>query len=35
VEQPIVNHGAYEYGQTGLVRDFVMQSDPENLKVTE
>jgi len=32
---PIVNHGAYEYGETNLGRDFVMQSDPESVKVKQ
>jgi len=31
--QPIVNHGAYEYGETNIERDFVMQSDPESVRM--
>jgi len=31
--QPIVRHGPYEYGETNSGRDFVMQSDPEDMQV--
>ena len=34
-EPPIVSHGAYEYGETNLGADFVMQSDPESLRLKE
>ena len=30
---PVVHHGAYEYGETNLDRDFVMQSDGEDAQV--
>jgi cytochrome c oxidase subunit I len=33
IEPPVVNHEAYEYGETNLGHDFVMQSDPESVKV--
>jgi cytochrome c oxidase subunit I len=33
IEPLVVNHEAYEYGETNLGRDFVMQSDPESVKV--
>ena len=32
-ELPVVHHGAYEYGETNSGRDFVMQSDAENVQV--
>jgi len=33
IEPPVVNHEAYEYGETNVGHDFVMQSDPESVKV--
>ena len=34
-EEPIVNCGAYEYGQTNLGSDFAMQADPESVRVKQ
>jgi len=34
-EPPVVNRGAYEYAPANSVHDFVMQSDPEGVKVKE
>jgi cytochrome c oxidase subunit 1 len=33
-ELPTVFHGAYEFGETNVGRDFVLQSDPEDAQVT-
>jgi cytochrome c oxidase subunit 1 len=32
-ELPVVRHSAYEYGQTNMDRDFVLQSDSETVQV--
>jgi hypothetical protein len=32
-EPVIVRHGPYEYGETNSGRDFVLQSDPEDVQV--
>jgi cytochrome c oxidase subunit 1 len=31
---PTVFHGAYEYGETNIGRDFVLQSEPEDVQLT-